>query len=69
MGESFGILIVWIAISCMTLPLIQIFVRRKAESAAMSIHSHVPERGVDVDSPSAEELPVEKSHTVRSESA
>lgn len=28
-GFEFGILLAWIALSCMTMPLIQIFVRRK----------------------------------------
>jgi len=28
-GYSFGILIVWIAISCITMPLIQVWVRRR----------------------------------------
>ncbi|PPQ93065.1 hypothetical protein CVT25_011941 [Psilocybe cyanescens] len=41
-GESFGILLVWIAISCTTLPLIQIFVRRKA-AAVTAAQSHAPE--------------------------
>ncbi|KAF8965752.1 hypothetical protein BDZ97DRAFT_1810828 [Flammula alnicola] len=35
-GMSFGILIVWVAISCTTLPLIQWFVRRRDERAAIA---------------------------------
>ena len=39
-GMHFGILLVWIAISCITLPLIQWFVRRRDERVEDSKVAH-----------------------------
>ncbi len=43
-GVTFGILIAWIVISCMTLPLIQVWMRR--ESVQRLVEADTPERKI-----------------------
>ena len=46
-GLNFGVLIAWVVVSCITLPLLQLYVRRKQEAAekeAVAAHRRAQEK-------------------------